>query len=139
MTIGEVSEKYKISQTTLRYYEKVGVIPKVNRTKGGIRNYSDEDVKCLELALYMRNSELSVSAIIEYIRLFREGDSTIPERVALLKQQRMLLLEQRREMDEALHRLNCKIESYEEEQSYPVHHGKRQDDVVKTSCRKARD
>lgn len=48
MTIKEVCEKYGITQDTLRYYERVGVIPEVSRTSGGIRNYSDTDIKWVE-------------------------------------------------------------------------------------------
>ncbi len=48
MTIKEVCEKYGITQDTLRYYERIGVIPEVSRTSGGIRNYSDTDIKWVE-------------------------------------------------------------------------------------------
>ncbi|WP_277218606.1 MerR family DNA-binding transcriptional regulator, partial [Ruminococcus callidus] len=54
MTIKEVSEKYHITQDTLRYYERVGMIPKVTRTPSGIRNYQPEDLGWVELALCMR-------------------------------------------------------------------------------------
>ena len=56
MTIKEVSEKYGISQDTLRYYERVKVIPAVTRTSGGIRDYQEEDLKWVELAVCMRNA-----------------------------------------------------------------------------------
>ena len=56
MTIKEVSEKYGISQDTLRYYERVNVIPKVTRTSGGIRDYQEEDLRWVELAVCMRNA-----------------------------------------------------------------------------------
>ena len=55
MTIKEVSEKYGISSDTLRYYERVGMIPPVERTEGGIRNYGEDDIKWVELVLCMRN------------------------------------------------------------------------------------
>ena len=58
MTIKEVSEKYHITQDTLRYYERVGMIPKVTRTPSGIRNYQPEDLGWVELALCMRNAGL---------------------------------------------------------------------------------
>lgn len=113
MTIKEVSEKYNITQDTLRYYEKVGMIPKVTRTKGGIRNYTEEDMKWVELAICMRSAGLPVEVMIEYLRLFQEGDSTIPARLELLTGQRDELLEQRRQIDETLNRLNYKIARYE--------------------------
>ena len=114
MTIKEVSEKYEISQDTLRYYERVGMIPPVNRTAGGIRNYTEEDLRWVSLAKCMRSAGLPVEAMIEYVRLFQEGDSTIPARLQLLVDQREALLEQRRQIDETLVRLNFKISRYEE-------------------------
>lgn len=114
MTIREVSEKYEISQDTLRYYERVGMIPPVTRTAGGIRNYTEEDLRWVELAKCMRSAGLPVEAMIEYVRLFQEGDSTIPARLQLLTDQREVLLEQRRQIDATLNRLNYKISRYEE-------------------------
>ena len=113
MTIKEVSEKYEISQDTLRYYERVGMIPAVTRTAGGIRNYSEEDLRWVSLAKCMRSAGLPVEAMIEYVRLFQQGDSTIPARLQLLVDQREALLEQRRQIDETLNRLNYKISRYE--------------------------
>ena len=114
MTIKEVSEKFGISQDTLRYYERVGMIPAVTRTAGGIRNYSEEDLRWVSLAKCMRSAGLPVDAMIEYVRLFQQGDSTIRARMQLLVDQREALLEQRRQIDETLDRLNYKISRYEQ-------------------------
>lgn len=73
MTIKEVSEKYGISSDTLRYYERVGMIPPVERTEGGIRNYGEDDIKWVELVLCMRSAGLPIEAIIEYVRLSRQA------------------------------------------------------------------
>ena len=113
MTIKEVSEKYGITQDTLRYYERVGMIPPVTRTAGGIRNYQASDLQWVELAKCMRSAGLPVEAMIEYVRLCQEGDSSIPDRLQLLVEQRENLLEQRRKIEETLSRLNTKIARYE--------------------------
>ena len=113
MTIKEVSEQYEISQDTLRYYERVGMIPPVTRTAGGIRDYGQEDLRGVSLAKCMRSAGLPVEAMIEYVRLFQEGDSTIPARLQLLLDQRQVLLDQRKQIDETLNRLNYKISRYE--------------------------
>ena len=84
MTIKEVSEKYNISQDTLRYYERVGMIPQVHRTGGGIRDYQEDDLGWVELAICMRSAGLPVEVMIEYVRLYMQGDSTIPARSQLL-------------------------------------------------------
>ena len=113
MTIKQVSERYNISVDTLRYYERVGMIPPVNRTASGIRDYQSEDLKWVELAICMRGAGLPVETMIEYVRLCHLGDSTIPDRLQLLEDQRVALLEQRRQIDETLERLNRKIDRYE--------------------------
>ena len=106
MTIKEVSEAYQITTDTLRYYERVGMIPAVTRTSGGIRDYQEEDLKWVELAKCMRSAGLPVEAMIEYVRLFQEGDSTLPARLQLLVEQRENLLKQRSQIDQTLARLN---------------------------------
>ncbi len=113
MTIKEVSEKYGISQDTLRYYERVGMIPPVTRTPSGIRNYTDENVKWVEMALCMRSAGLPVEVMIEYLKLFQQGDETIPARLDLLTEQREVLLEQKKQIEQTLDRLNYKIARYE--------------------------
>lgn len=113
MTIKDVSEKYGITQDTLRYYERVGMIPPVNRTSGGIRDYQEEDLRWVELALCMRSAGLPVEVMIEYLKLFQLGDSTIPARLNLLTEQRNALLEQRKQIDVMLDKLNYKIARYE--------------------------
>lgn len=114
MTIKEVSEHYQITQDTLRYYERVGMIPPVNRTSGGIRDYTEEDLRWVELAKCMRSAGLPVESMIEYVRLFQEGDSTIPARLQLLTEEKEVLLEQKKRIDETLRRLDFKISRYEE-------------------------
>lgn len=114
MTIKEVSEKYGISSDTLRYYERVGMIPPVERTEGGIRNYGEADTKWVELVLCMRSAGLPIEAIIEYVRLSRLGDSTFGARLELLSEQRDALVSQKEKIDTMLNRLNYKIAKYEE-------------------------
>jgi len=113
MTIKEVSEKYGIPAETLRYYERVGVIPPVTRTPGGIRNYTEQDLSWVEHAKCMRSAGLSVDVLIEYLRLFQEGDGTFQERLELLDGQREMLLQQRKQLDETIAKLNYKISRYE--------------------------
>lgn len=113
MTIAEVSKKFGLTQDTLRYYERAGMIPPVHRTSGGLRDYTDEDCKWVSLAKCMRAAGLPVEALSEYVRLFREGDSTFEARLRLLTDQREVLLAQRRQIDETLERLNTKISHYE--------------------------
>ena len=97
MTIKEVSEKYDISQDTLRYYERIGMIPPVTRTSSGIRDYQESDLGWVEHVICMRSAGLPVESIIEYVKLCQEGDETIPARLQLLVEQRKNLLDQTNE------------------------------------------
>ena len=113
MTIKEVSEELGLTQDTLRYYEKVGMIPSVTRTEGGIRDYQKEDLEWVKLATCMRSAGLPVKVMIDYLSLYKQGDSTIQQRCNLLKEQREKLLEQRKQIEETLEKLNYKIAKYE--------------------------
>lgn len=114
MTIKEVSEKYGITQDTLRYYERVGMIPQVTRTPGGIRDYQPEDLGWVELAICMRSAGLAVESMIEYVRLYQQGDETIPARCQLLEEQRRILTEQQKQIESTIARLDYKIGRYRE-------------------------
>ena len=92
MTIKEVSETYDISADTLRYYERIGMIPEVTRTAGGIRDYQESDLGWVELVICMRKAGLPVEALEE----------------------REKLEEQKAQIESAINRLNHKISKYEE-------------------------
>ncbi len=114
MTITEVSAKYGISQDTLRYYERVGLIPRVNRNKSGIRDYTEEDCKWVEFIKCMRNAGLPIEVLIEYVQLFQQGDATLEARKELLMEQRDQLMAKIADMQKTLERLNHKIAVYEQ-------------------------
>ena len=113
MTIKEVCEKYNLTPDTLRYYERVGVIPEVTRTAGGIRDYQEEDIGWVEHAICMRDAGVPVEMLIEYVKLFQEGDSTLEARANLLKEARVQILEAKKKYDAALEKLDYKIGRYE--------------------------
>ena len=113
MTIKEVCAQYGLSPDTLRYYERVGVIPTVTRTAGGIRNYQDEDIQWVEKAVCMRDAGVPVDMLIEYVRLCQQGDDTLEARANLLKEVRTRIMEAKKKYDAALERLDYKISRYE--------------------------
>ena len=113
LTIKEISEKYNIPADTLRYYEKVGVIPPVTRTSGGIRDYCESDISWVEHAICMRSAGLSIEFLIEYQKLYNEGDATLQARLNLLKEQREILQVQQEQLERTLNKLNYKISKYE--------------------------
>jgi len=113
MTIAEVCERFDLSQDTLRYYEKIGLIPTVQRKASGIRNYTEEDCKWIEFIKCMRSAGLTIEFLSEYVKLFKEGDSTLDKRRNLLIEQRNHLKERMVEMQATLDRLDRKVERYD--------------------------
>jgi len=113
MMIAEVSETFGISQDTLRYYERIGLIPHVNRSKSGNRDYTEQDCKWVEFIKCMRNAGLPIEVLIEYVGLFQQGDETIEARKELLIEQRKQLRARLEDMQKTLDRLDYKIATYE--------------------------
>lgn len=114
MTITEVSQKYGITPDTLRYYERIGLIPPVPRTRGGVRDYDENSLGWVELMKCLRSAGVQIEALIQYVDLFRQGDRTIDQRKALLVEQRNQLAARMAEMQRSLDRLDCKIAGYEQ-------------------------
>ena len=119
MTISEVSNKYNLSAETLRYYERVCVIPPVNRNENGIRDYTEVNCNWVNFIKCMRDAGLSIESLIEYTTLFQRGDSTLGSRKQILIEQRDEMVNRIKDMHDALDRLNKKIDWYDENiQSY---------------------
>jgi DNA-binding transcriptional MerR regulator len=113
MRIAEVAERYDISADTLRYYERIGLIPPVTRTEGGIRDYQDSDMGWVEFARCFRSAGVGVEALIEYVSLYRQGDATVEARREIIVEQRDRLAERIDQMTLALERLDYKIANYD--------------------------
>jgi DNA-binding transcriptional MerR regulator len=113
MKIAEVSLQHGISLDTLRYYERIGLIPPVTRNGSGIRDYSELDIKRVEFVKCMRSAGLPIEVLIDYMGLVQQGDSTIEARKDILYEQREQLLARMEEMQKTLDILNHKIQVYE--------------------------
>lgn len=113
MTIAEVSKKYGLTADTLRYYERVGLIPKVNRNKNGIRNYTEQDCRNVEFIKCMRRAGLPIEVLIEYVTLLQQGDETVEARRDILIEQRKELVKKMKEIKTTIDRLDYKIDRYE--------------------------
>lgn len=122
MTIAEVSKKYGLTQNTIRYYEKIGLIPPVPRNSSGIRNFDERSCGWIEFIKCMRNAGLSIEVLTKYVELFNEGKSTLKERKELLIGQREKLIEKQEDIKKTLERLDYKIELYDD-----IISGKRKD------------
>ena len=113
MTIAETSKKYGLTADTLRYYERIGLIPPVPRTRGGIREYDEESCRWIELMKCLRSAGVQIEALIRYVELYQQGDRTLDAREELLKEQRRQLTARMDDMQHSLDRLNYKIDLYE--------------------------
>ena len=113
MKIAEVSDQYGLSTDTLRYYERVGLIPPVNRNESGVRDYNELDLRRVDFIKCMRSAGLPIEVLIEYVALVQQGDKTIEARKEILIEQRKLLVDRMNEMQKTLDILDHKIEVYE--------------------------
>ncbi|MCI8652814.1 MAG: MerR family transcriptional regulator [Angelakisella sp.] len=114
MTIAEVSREYGISIDTLRYYERIGLLPPVNRSKSGFRDYTRENCEWVEFIKCMRTAGIPVEALVNYVELFQQGDTTREARKQILVEQRDLLQARVDEMTGTLKLLTGKIQSYDQ-------------------------
>ena len=89
-------------------------IPEVTRTTGGIRDYQESDLGWVELVICMRKAGLPVEALIEYVKLYQQGDETFEARLQLLSEEREKLEKQKAQIELAVNRLNHKISKYQE-------------------------
>lgn len=113
MRISEVSEQCNISADTLRYYERIGLLPAVRRSDGGIRDYGELDIRRIEFVKCMRSAGLPIDVLIEYYALVQQGDQTIESRKNILIEQRAELTARMSELQKTLDLLNYKINVYE--------------------------
>jgi DNA-binding transcriptional MerR regulator len=113
MKISEVSEHSGISSDTLRYYERIGLLPPVNRSESGIRDYSEDDLRRVEFVKCMRNAGLPIEVLLEYVGLVAQGDETAERRRQILVEQREQIITTIEELEKVLGILDHKIEVYD--------------------------
>ncbi|MDK6803749.1 MerR family transcriptional regulator [Lactobacillus mulieris] len=113
LTITEISKKYNITTDTIRYYERIGLLPNIPRKSNGNRYFTDGMQHFLEMVICLRHSGVSVDSLVEYVALIQEGDATLDARKELLEEQRDLLEEKEHNLQRSIDRLNHKISLYE--------------------------
>ena len=83
-TIGEVAKMFNLTPSTIRYYDKEGLTPFVKKDENGVRKYTEEDLEWIRLLMNLRDIDMPISNIKEYIQLYLQGDKTIDERRDLM-------------------------------------------------------
>ena len=112
-TVGEVAKKLNVAASTLRYYDKEGLFPFIERSGGGIRMFKDEDFAWLEIIDCLKRTGMPIKDIKHFVDCCVEGDSTIDERLSIIQSQRDAVINQMKEMQEMLDILNFKTWYYE--------------------------
>lgn len=113
MTIGEISQEIGLSADTLRYYEKIGLLPNVPRDNSGKRNYDENFINWIKFIQTLKNSGMSLNDIIEYINLAKCGNNTYQERKNLLIKSKQILLEKMSNLQSMIEKANYQINNYD--------------------------
>ncbi len=113
MNIKKVSELTGVSADTIRYYERIGLLPPITRNKSGVRNFTQQEIDILEFVRYFRKAGLGVEPLMDYIALIQLDEDNVEARLNILTQQREELESRIDGLKQALERLNYKIENYE--------------------------
>lgn len=112
MTIGEISRRTGLPESTLRYYEKKGFL-RVHRDGGGRRDYGENDIAWIQFLRRLKETGIPLKDIRRYSDLRYAGEATLPERLEMLRAHREYVLAQRRRWEECLSNLDEKIALYE--------------------------
>lgn len=107
-TIGEMAQKLNVAPSTLRYYDKEGLLPFVERSSGGIRMFKDEDMEWLRMLGCLKKAGMPLREIRSFMELSRRGDDTIDQRLDLIERQRESVLEQQKQLEDTLLMLDYK-------------------------------
>lgn len=112
-TVGEMAKMLGVSASTLRYYDKEGLLPFVERSSGGIRMFRDSDIEWLQVIGCMKKAGMSIRDIKQYIEMALQGDETIGLRLDMFRRQREALKAQMEELRHAMEMVEYKCWYYE--------------------------
>ncbi|MCI8304337.1 MAG: MerR family transcriptional regulator [Lawsonibacter sp.] len=116
-TIGEMAQKLNVAPSTLRYYDKEGLLPFVERSSGGIRMFKDEDMEWLRMLGCLKKAGMPLREIRTFMDWSRQGDATIDQRLDLIEKQRQSVLDQQRQLEQTLLMLDYKRWYYQTAQA----------------------
>lgn len=114
MNINGVSKQFDLTKDTLRYWERLGLLPEIKRNDSGYREYSERDMNWVFYIKALRNAGMSIEALIEFVKLYREGKQTAGSRKSLLVDQRQDLKDQRKKIEKTIKYLDYKIDHFED-------------------------
>ncbi len=112
-TVGEMAKLLGVTASTLRYYDKEGLLPFVERSSGGIRMFQESDIEWLQVIGCMKKAGMSIKDIRQYIEMALQGDDTIDLRLAMFQHQREVLKRQMEELQHTMEMVDYKCWYYE--------------------------
>lgn len=112
-TIGEAAKLSGLTPYTLRYYDKAGLLPFLERTESGLRNFKDSDMEWLSIIHCLKSTGMSIKDIKEYINWCQIGDDTIERRKEAFVKQKKIVEDKMREYQKYLDTINFKIWYYD--------------------------
>lgn len=112
MRIEEVSREFGIPKDTLRYWERIGLLPEIHRNSSGYRDYSETDKNWVFYIQALHNAGVSIEALSEFVTLYRKGERNSPARKQLLIDQREELLDQIEQIKKTIAYLSYKIDNW---------------------------
>ena len=116
-TVGEMAKLLGVPASTLRYYDRLGLLPLVERSSGGIRMFRDSDYEWLQVIECLKQTGMPLKDIRSFVLLSMQGDETIEPRLALIRQQRQAVLAQMEQLQQTLDTLDFKCWYYETAQA----------------------
>ena len=119
-TIADAARESGVTAHTLRYYERAGLLPSVERNGSGHRRFTDEDIEWVVMVTRLRATGMPIRAIRRYAELVRAGEGNEAERLALLEEHRERVLEQLASIQRNLELVDYKIGLYRERTSTPA-------------------
>ncbi len=112
-SIGEMAKKLNVAPSTLRYYDKEGLLPFMERTESGIRIFKDSDYEILKIIHCLKATGMQIKDIKEFINLVMKGDESIDARLELFRKRKAELEKQMADLQETMDTVNFKCWYYE--------------------------
>lgn len=113
-SIQQAATRLGLTASTLRYYDKEGLLPKLKKTKSGTRIFSEKDLQWLDLICCLKNSGMTIAEIKNFMNLCLQGESTCDERKEVLERHKKTIYRQIENLENSLCIVNYKIENYKE-------------------------
>lgn len=113
-TIKEAVEKTGLTEHTIRYYDREGLLPLLKRTKNGVRKFSDSDIEWLRLICCLKSSGMSIDQIKNFMNLCLQGEKTCEDRKDILVEHKDHIMNQIESLNDSLKTVNYKIDHYKE-------------------------